>query len=88
MLTGGFLEATVLLGLLAVLVGCVLALRDVSRRSDDVFAVGGRRSRSFYVGILVLGIVVPVVGVFSLIRYRMDLGRSPRPAPPASPPTR
>lgn len=82
MLSFDFPEILLLLTVVAVVALSLAALRETSQRPERDF---GERGRSFYVVLLVLGLLLPPLGVLTLLRYQLDVRAVAHPTRRSSP---
>lgn len=77
MLSFDFPEVLLLLSVAAVVGLSIAALVEVGQRSEADF---GRRGRTFYVVLFAIGLLLPPLGVLTLLRYQLDVraGGSPQ----------
>lgn len=79
MLSFDFPEVLLLLGVAAVVGASIAALIEVAGRAERDF---GERGRTFYIVLLAVGLLLPPLGVLTLLRYQIDVrtGASPEPS--------
>ena len=79
MLSSGFPEVLVLIGVAAVIGLSIAALVEAAGRPEHDFDV---RGRTFYIVLLAVGLFLPPLGVLTLLRYQLEVrtGVSPEPS--------
>ena len=73
-----FPEVLLLLSVAAVVGLSIAALAEVAQRAERDF---GERGRTFYVVLLAVGLLLPPLGVLTLLRYQADVRANAIPEP-------